>query len=332
MSERPLIVTCGDPAGVGPQVAVQALAESTLRAVVLGDAEWLRNAFADRGVSAAMSNVERGTLDGRNRIGLVHLGTWDEATIEARAPSAEGGRAQLEALETASDMMNRGLGSALVTGPASKEAISALGTMFSGQTEFLAQACGLEKDAVSMLFLGPRLKVGLATTHLSVRDAAAALTPARVSRTIRHLHEALQRLGQHGPIAVTGVNPHAGEGGLFGDEEGLSIQPAVEALGSEIIREIKGPMPAEAAFRYAADGTLAGVVAMLHDQATIASKLLDWGRAVNVTWGLPYVRASVDHGVAYDAAAAGRADPQGMSAAVAAARVLGPAETFAENF
>jgi 4-hydroxythreonine-4-phosphate dehydrogenase len=155
-----------------------------------------------------------------------------------------------------------------------------------------------------------------------------------VLRTIAHLAEAMLRLvpraadNRSAPrIVVTGLNPHAGEDGLFGDEEPRAIAPAIEeARALQVFRDgrlrLDGPIGAETAFRQAASGEIAAVVAMAHDQATIASKLLDWTLAVNVTWGLPFVRTSVDHGVAYDAAAAGTADPRGMASAIAMAQRL----------
>jgi 4-hydroxythreonine-4-phosphate dehydrogenase len=317
------VISLGDPAGIGPQVGVSAIAalRSTDAFVVVGDATRLERAFEDAGVSV----VPRAENPGD--VALIDVARWSDATISAHAPTAEGGRAQLAALDAAIDLVQRGEARALVTGPVSKAAIVASGVSFIGHTERLAQRAGLDDDAVTMLFLGPRLRVGLVTTHLSVRDAAAAVTEARARRTIEHVVAACRALGIERPrVEVTGVNPHAGEGGLFGDEE-RHVAAAIEscrALPTMSAATLLGPMPAEASFRRAAAGSCDAVVAMLHDQATIASKLLDWGDAVNVTWGLPYVRTSVDHGVAYDAAAAGHADDDGMRAAIAMATRLCP--------
>ena len=249
---------------------------------------------------------------------VVDVGRASPEHRAAAGPIPENGAAQLAALEAATDAVLAGDADVLVTGPTSKAAIEAAGTRFTGQTEHLARRAGLAGEDVTMLFLGPRLRVGLVTTHLSVRDAAAALSVARVRRTATHLREALERLDQRGPVAVTGLNPHAGEGGLFGREDREVIAPALSGIAALV-----GPLPAEAAFRGAAEGRYAGVVAMLHDQATIASKLLDWGEAVNVTWGLPFLRTSVDHGVAYDIAGTGRASPSGMRAALELAQRIG---------
>jgi 4-hydroxythreonine-4-phosphate dehydrogenase len=215
-----------------------------------------------------------------------------------------------------------------------KEAVTMSGARFVGHTEHLARAAGLGDDAVTMMFLGPRLNVALVTTHLSVREAPDAVTTARVQRSVRHMADALLRLprfggrqGQPPRLVVAGLNPHAGESGLFGDEEQRVVMPALDALRREPPFSdgrvtLLGPSPAETVFREASTGLHDGVVAMLHDQATIASKLLDWGAAVNVTWGLPYVRTSVDHGVAYAAAASRTADAAGMLAAIDMAREL----------
>jgi 4-hydroxythreonine-4-phosphate dehydrogenase len=235
---------------------------------------------------------------------------------------------------------------ALVTAPTSKAAIVSAGHRFIGQTEFLAALDGRADDDVTMLFLGPILRVALVTTHLSIADVPGAITAARVVRSVRHLAQALLCLGSFGSPAaprastdppaqvgsraltmlVTGLNPHAGEAGLFGCEERDLIGPALASLaGEEPFRsriKLSAALPAEAVFRAAQRGDADGVVAMFHDQATIASKLLDWGAAVNTTWGLSFLRTSVDHGVAYDAAAQGRAEHDGMLAALDLARKL----------
>lgn len=316
-----LAVSPGDPAGVGPEITARAIA-SHLNAggresfLVFGDAERLEARLDRLGVPCVDDPSAPATVS------LRHCARWSDATIALHAPSDEGGRAQVAALDAAADAVLAGDADTLITGPTSKEAVVLGGTAFTGQTEHLAARCGLARDDVTMLFLGPRLKVGLVTTHLSVRDAAEAITEARVRRATRHLIEALLRLGCDQPrVLVTGLNPHAGEGGLFGTEEIAAIAPACDGAYEG---RVTGPMGAETAFRLASDGRIDGVVTMLHDQATIASKLLDWRAAVNVTWGLPFVRASVDHGVAYDAAAGEAVDFEGMAAAIRCGARLTP--------
>lgn len=309
----PIAVTVGDPAGIGPEIGVRAVAERDEPHVLIGDARDLAERLRAEGRETRLWAPGM-ALEGS--VGLVDVGPLDDEVVQAHAPTLEGGRFQLAALDRGIDLALAGQVAALVTGPTSKEAITLTGRAFTGQTEHLAERAGLARDAVSMLFLGPRLRVGLVTTHLSVREATDAITPARVRRTAVHLGEALRALGFDPPrIVVCGLNPHAGEGGLFGDEEQRAIAPGIPA-------DAIGPVPAEAALRLAVAGRYDGAVAMIHDQATIASKLVDWGDAVNVTWGLPFVRTSVDHGVAYDAAREGTADAAGMTAALALARRL----------
>jgi len=264
-------------------------------------------------------------------IGIVDVGTWSTEALR-HEPTAAGGAAAIAALDGAIEAASRGWVRAIVTAPMSKEAVNLAGGEFIGHTEHLARAAGLRDDQVTMMFLGPRLQVALVTTHLAVAELSSAITQERVFRSIVHLSQAVLRLRRSedptpARLVVTGLNPHASESGLFGDEEAGAIAPAVRQarelpwLAASGLR-VEGPTGAETAFREAASGRLLGVVAMMHDQATIASKLLDWTRAVNVTWGLPFVRTSVDHGVAYDAAAAGTADPQGMVSALAMAQRL----------
>ncbi len=313
LDKLPLIVSVGDPAGVGPEVSVAAAREFAPETpvVLVGDAEALRKRCAAEGVATEDWAPGKALA----AVGLWHEVTWTEACVAARGPTAEGGVAQRRILECAANLVAQGHGRALVTGPTSKKAVELSGHPFTGQTEHLAALLGQARDSVTMCFLGPRLKVALVTTHHSVRDAAAAVTAARVQRSVHHLAAILQRLGGGTKILVTGVNPHAGEGGLFGTEEQAMVTPALRAFDDDGW-DVTGPVPAEAALRFAAEGRCDGVVAMLHDQATIASKLLDWGQAVNVTWGLPIVRTSVDHGTAYDVAGTGKADASGMVAAM----------------
>jgi 4-hydroxythreonine-4-phosphate dehydrogenase len=363
MAPAPLALTVGDPAGIGPRVSVAA-ALAHLRGpagevpvVLVGDARRLRRAVADAGWEGAVEEVSATGAWALppGALGVCDAGPVGDAAVAAHGPTAEGGRAQLRALDLGLDAALTGRARALVTGPTSKEAIVRGGTPFSGQTEHLARAAGLAEDAVTMMFLGPRLRLALVTTHVAVARAPALVTEARVRRTVVHLAEALLRLrvgaapagsgGAHGgagsadsegmrrdapALVVAALNPHAGEGGLFGDEDQRVVAPGVASalalppLADGRVR-CEGVRPAEAALRDAASGKVDGVVCMLHDQATIPAKLLDWGRSVNVTWGLPFVRTSVDHGVAYDAAARGEGDPEGMHAAVRMALRLAPA-------
>ncbi len=333
----PLVISVGDPAGVGPDIAVRAVADRLAEDAYLlvGDAPRLQGAWAKVTGGSVPLEVMAQEHISKMRKGearVVDVGPAPDGCVAAHAPSVEGGSWQLRALTSAADLVAQGAGRALVTGPVSKEAISLSGVVFTGQTEFLAERAGLARDAVTMLFLGPRLKVGLVTTHLAVADVSSGISPERVTRSIRHVIEAKRQLARTSSkvtICVTGLNPHAGEGGLLGGEELRVIGPTLAALRYSLAESdpdvcLVGPTPAESAFRQAAAGDIDAVVAMYHDQATIASKLLDFGEAVNVTWGLPFVRTSVDHGVAYDAAARGDASHSGMEAALRMAGELEP--------
>lgn len=324
-SARALAVSVGDPAGVGPAVSVRAAVRLGARAPValFGDAAQLHALAAREGAALKELSLDAlATFEGPE-IGVVDTGRVSPDGIACHAPNAEAGAAQLHTLLVAARAVRDGAARALVTGPTSKEAIVLAGHPFVGQTEQLAELAGLAPDAVTMMFLGPKLRVALVTTHLALADVPAAITEARVTRTVRHLAQALLALSRVRPrtLAVCGLNPHAGEGGLFGREEIDVVAPVLAALSGEppfATGEVRltGPTPAEALFRAAQRGDVDGVVAMFHDQATIASKLLDWGAAVNTTWGLPFLRTSVDHGVAYDAARADKADADGMLAAM----------------
>ncbi|HET8937891.1 MAG TPA: 4-hydroxythreonine-4-phosphate dehydrogenase PdxA [Polyangiales bacterium] len=341
MTQLPLAITTGDPGGVGPEISLRvAVAHSGEDPVVVfGDVSWLRTRAVALGMGADRIRTFRPEEPFElksGELGLCDVGVpWDDAAL-AHQPSPQGGRAQLRTLDGAIAAAQRKHVRGLVTAPMSKESVQLgnRGSAFRGHTEHLAQAVGLHDDEVTMLFLGPKLRVGLVTTHISVVHAPAEITLPRVVRTVRHTGEALLRAapppaaGRKLRLGVTGLNPHAGESGLFGDEEQQVIAPAIRAalrlspFSEGRVELVKTPIPAETAFRIALSGELDGVVAMIHDQATIPSKLLDWGSAVNVTWGLPFVRTSVDHGVAYAAAQSGEIDHSGMAAALHLARQL----------
>jgi 4-hydroxythreonine-4-phosphate dehydrogenase len=331
---RPLAFTTGDPGGVGPEISLRALQalQGTDRVVLFGDARALRERGRALGLATeAWLDVDPNADFPRAEVGLVDAGVAWAGEALRHQPTALGGAASLAALDAAIAAALSGRVRGIVTAPISKAAVNLAGREFTGHTEHLARAAKLADDDVTMMFLGPRLRVALVTTHVSIAALPAAITQARVLRSITHLGQAILRARPSADsparLVVAGLNPHAGEAGLFGDDELRSIGPAIDqARALPLFRSgnlrLEGPIGAETAFREAASGRVDGVVAMMHDQATIASKLLDWTRAVNVTWGLPFVRTSVDHGVAYDAARAASADPQGMISAVAMAQLL----------
>ncbi|HHH11814.1 MAG TPA: 4-hydroxythreonine-4-phosphate dehydrogenase PdxA [Sorangium sp.] len=325
---RALAVSVGCPAGIGPQVALQAAASRPqTRCVLVGDNALLRQLAGQLNIDPArlvtLPNAAAVRAIKRGQIGL-----WQQAAALPRPirpghPTRAGGAAQLRWIDQACSLVEDKSCGALVTGPVSKEMIargkSTAARRFRGHTEHLARR--LDAGPVVMAFCSRKLTVSLATTHLPLRKVPRSLTQQAVTNAIVQLVRLLQRRGHHAPsVVVTGLNPHAGEGGLLGSEEDTIITPAMRRARALLRRHttltLSGPWGAESAFRCAAAGRFHGVVAMYHDQATIACKLLGFGEMVNVTLGLPIVRVSVDHGTAYDRAASGDASARGMQAAL----------------
>ncbi|MDI7267030.1 MAG: 4-hydroxythreonine-4-phosphate dehydrogenase PdxA [Myxococcota bacterium] len=330
-------VTLGDPAGVGAEVALRLLDEVGPDAPITffgseaqidAAAETLgppgRRRLRVLGPDAAGSEA---AYEGPPA--LVHVADLGRDDVRPGVSTPAGAGAQLRSLSAAAKAAQDGRIAALVTGPVSKAAIaSVIGRGFTGQTELLARLSGLRSRDVVMAFTGDRIRVALVTTHMALRDVPGALGPERIGHVCLLEIEHLRSLGFERPrIAVAGLNPHAGENGLFGSEERDVIAPAVGAVEARLKSErtaavVSGPFPADAALRRHVAGEFDAVVAMYHDQATIACRLLAFGATVNVTLGLPYVRTSADHGTAYDIAGAGRADPAGTLAAYKLARKL----------
>ena len=228
--------------------------------------------------------------------------------------SAEGGRAAYEYIEQAVRLALGRQVEAIVTAPLNKEALHAAGKQYAGHTEILADLCGVKGTV--MLLTCERLRVSHVSTHVSLREALARLTTERVMRVIQLTHDALVRMGIAAPrLAVAGLNPHAGESGLFGDEEEKIIAPTVRAAQRAGLN-VAGPFPPDTIFWRATQGEFDAVIAMYHDQGHIPMKLLGFFDGVNVTLGLPIIRTSVDHGTAFDIAGTSRADERSMVAAL----------------
>jgi len=328
-----LLLTCGDPAGIGPEIVRKAWQEASLHALAR------MRVVASAGVLGEGSVVEVEPGDPRPsspdtilRIDPVGDSTQRPPPTPERfvvgRPSAAGGRAAAEAVERAAELAVRGFAEAIVTGPLNKAALRAAGYDVPGHTEFLARGCGLPDAAVSMMLYlppGPELAspgglgVVHVTLHESLRTAVARISTEGIvaagERLSRLMHRFLERPAR---IAVCAVNPHAGESGLFGDEEARIIEPAVRSLAASGI-DVVGPLPADTLFLECRRGRFDGVVALYHDQGHIPVKLLGMHRAVNITLGLPIVRTSVAHGTAYDIAGTGVADASSMVSAIRAA-------------
>lgn len=307
-----IAITMGDPAGVGPEIAVKALWSDELRElcepIVVGDMSVLSRAAQVVGRGRPTPD-ERFVLD-LHAVGDAELG-WGAAT-------AAGGRAAAAYIERAVEMALAGEVEAIVTGPLNKEALNQAEVPYPGHTEMLAALTNTRDYA--MMLVGPELHVIHVSTHVSLRDAVDRVRWPRIETVIRLADEALRMEGVASPrIAVAGLNPHAGEGGMFGREEIDEIVPAVEAARSRGL-DVTGPHPPDTVFWHASRGRFDVVVAMYHDQGHIPAKLSGFDRSVNVTVGLPIIRASVDHGTAYDIAGKGQASEASLMAAARYAR------------
>jgi len=326
--DKPFIITMGDPAGIGPEIIIQALLAGALGAgagsntagfVVAGDVAVLCRAAAVLGYKpgvAASTGAEMVLEFPQHNLRVMPLSQLNLEQTPFGHISAANGRAMLDYIEWACARCRAGEAAGMITAPIQKEAIHAAGCAFPGHTELLAQRCGVEK--VVMMLAGPRLKVCLVTTHLALREVPTAVTTAEIVATLKVTHAALQRYfcPTAAPrIAVLALNPHAGEGGLFGDEEERIIVPALEQAQMLGI-QASGPHSADTLFHFALQGAYDAVVCMYHDQGLIPLKLLHFDDGVNVTLGLPIIRTSVDHGTAYDLAGSGKASAQSLIAAV----------------
>ena len=278
-----IAVTAGDPSGIGPEIAVKAIRDPRVveacRPVIYGP--------------HAPEEIER---------------------FPAGVVSADSGRAAYDAIARAVTDARAGTVAGIATAPINKEAFAAAGLAWRGHTDLLAHLCGVRE--VAMLFWSERLRVVLATVHVPLRDVPRLLTTESLLRTIRLTAASMPTFGIERPrIGVAGLNPHAGENGLLGDEDAAVIAPAVAKAAAEGLT-VSGPIPADTLFVRAIRGEFDVVVAAYHDQGLVPVKLVAFGRAVNVTLGLPIVRTSVDHGTAFDIARTGAADEGSLVEAI----------------
>ncbi len=308
-----IAVTLGDPAGIGPEVVLKALADPEVARqanwIVVGDTSVLDVYRIPPGPAMPLPQNAR-VLD------LKWLDAWH---LTLGQVDANCGRAALEYIRTATQLCLARQAGAMVTAPVNKEAITLSGKPFTGHTEFIAALCGV--PGPSMLLVNDRLRVVHVSTHVPLRQACE-LDAARILRTLELGHAAMLRLGIGRPrIAVCGLNPHAGESRLFGDEDRDFIAPAVAAAQAKGI-PCQGPLPGDTVFLKALRGEFDLVVAMYHDQGHIPMKLVDFEHTVNVTLGLPIIRTSVDHGTAFDIVGKNQADPSSMKAAMRLAATM----------
>src|SRR3712207_323271 len=323
-------VTMGDPAGIGPEVVLKAVAEPEVLAacvpVIVGDAQHLAHTARTLDLQCGYEIVRRGEPFPEDRSGrpvIYHLDNIT-GTVAPGVESGAAGRAAAEYIEAAVELCGLGGVDAIATAPINKRALFLGGYSFPGHTEFLAHLTGSAESA--MAFVASNLRIVLISTHVPLAEAIRLVERDRIERVVRLTDRELRRWGIRDPrIAVAALNPHGAEGGLFGVEEAAEIVPAVEACRAEGL-DAQGPFSADTVFLRAARGEFDAVVSLYHDQAMIPVKCLSFGEAVNVTLGLPFIRTSVDHGTAFDIAGRGLAEHSSMVAAIKLAAELARTE------
>jgi len=320
MSDLPVLgVTLGDPAGIGIEVTLKAVTRPELRErcrlLLIGEACQVARQLAFAGEGVALHTV-RAPAQARwqpRAIDVLDIGVLAEPLAPGEL-AASGGEAAFRALERGIRLSLAGELAGIVTAPLNKEALHLAGHKFDGHTEILGHFCG--NVPTYMLLSSEKLKIAHVSTHCSLREACERAKRPRILATVQALAQHLRELGMERPrIAVAGLNPHAGEHGLFGREEIDEIAPAIEAARAEGLA-VDGPVPPDSLYLRAYRGAWDGIVAMYHDQGHIPQKLVAFEEAVNVTLGLPMIRTAVDHGTAFDIAGKGLADPTNMVAAI----------------
>ncbi|QFT78412.1 4-hydroxythreonine-4-phosphate dehydrogenase PdxA [Erythrobacter sp. THAF29] len=322
----PLAVSLGDPAGIGPEIIAECWVRRAELACkgndpppffVVGGMETLRSAAEARGIDCPIvpiAQVQEATM--AFRAGLPVLAGFDVPFTPGQ-PSPEGAKLAMASLQWAAKLTLEGETAGMVTAPVEKAGLAAQGFIFPGQTEFLAAACRLMTDDAVMMLAGPSLRTVPLTVHVALADVPRYLSRELIVHKARITAASLTRdFGiEHPRLAVAGLNPHAGEGGKFGDEEMRIIEPAIAALKDEGL-DVTGPVPGDALFMPRMRETYDAALCMYHDQALIPLKALEVDEGVNVTLGLPIIRTSPDHGTAFDIAGKGLAAPGAMMAAI----------------
>jgi 4-hydroxythreonine-4-phosphate dehydrogenase len=316
----------GDPAGIGPEVVLKAVAEPEIRRlcipVIIGDAQLLAHTARTLDLQCGYDIVRKGEPlpDQLSEPLIFHLDNIN-GFIEPGVESGAAGKAAGGYIEAAVELCAAGSVDAIATAPINKRSLFLGGYSFPGHTEFLAHLTGTEEYA--MAFVAANLRIVLISTHVPLAEAITLVERDRIIRTVNLTHRELVRWGIDQPrLAVAALNPHGAEGGLFGMEEASEIAPAIEACRAVDDIDVQGPFSADTIFLRASRGEFDAVVACYHDQAMIPVKCLSFGEAVNVTLGLPFIRTSVDHGTAFDIAGKGIAEHSSMIAAIKLAAEL----------
>jgi 4-phospho-D-threonate 3-dehydrogenase / 4-phospho-D-erythronate 3-dehydrogenase len=323
MPDKPILaITMGDPGGIGPEIIAKALAHADVydraRPLVIGEGRALEAAIKITGRPLEVRHVERPAQAGEHpgTVDLIDLRNIDIDRVGRGRVSAEVGKAAYDYLEKATRLALQNEVGAVVTAPLNKEALSAAGWTGVGHTELLARFAGVPEKSVAMMLASNRLRVVHVSTHVSLKKAIEMVTPERIVTAARLAGETARDIVDRAPrIAVAGLNPHAGEHGLFGSEGQEFVEPAIEQLCAEGW-QVVGPVSPDTVFLRAAAGDFDVVIAMYHDQGHIPSKFAGFDDTVNVTLGLPIVRTSVDHGTAYDIVGTGTANEANLLAAI----------------
>lgn len=317
-------ITMGDPAGIGPEVVLKAVAEEEVRRtcipVIIGDAQLLAHTARTLDLQSGYDIVRADEPFPEHSEPVIYHLDNIAGMIEPGVESAAAGKAAGGYIEAAVELCAAGSIDAVATAPINKRALFLGGYSFPGHTEFFAHLTGAEDYA--MAFVAGNLRIVLLSTHVPLAEAIRLVERDRIVRRINLTNRELQRWGIEKPrIAVAALNPHGAEGGLFGVEEASEIMPAIDSCRRDEIN-VQGPYSADTVFLRASRGEFDGVIACYHDQAMIPVKCLSFGEAVNVTLGLPFIRTSVDHGTAFDIAGKGLAEHSSMVAAIKLAAEL----------
>ncbi len=306
----------GDPAGTGPELIAKAFTDADVRRVarpvVIGDAAVLCAAADIVGTKAHVRVIGTAAeaTDDPSYIETIDLHNVPLAQLQRGTVSPLSGRAAYDYIRTAVDLTRRGETHAVVTSALNKASLHAGGHHYDGHTELLADLCG--KPPVTMMLVAGKLRICHVSTHVSLRDAIDRVRPERILTVLRLANAGLKELGIAAPrLAVAGLNPHAGEGGLFGDEERVYIAPAIAAATAEGLN-VTGPYAGDTVFFRTLQGEFDGAIAMYHDQGHVAAKMLGIWQGVNVTLGLPIIRTSVEHGTDFANVGTGRGDPRSL--------------------
>jgi 4-hydroxythreonine-4-phosphate dehydrogenase len=325
-------ITMGDPTGIGPEIIVKALStEEPFRAcrpVVFGDRGVLSKAIQIQNLSTTLEAIDKIPQDGYlpQKIFFFPLSQLDVASLRFGQPDRACGEAMVKYIEEAVKRARKGELNAMTTCPINKKAMNEAGYSFPGHTEFLAHLVGA--PSVAMMFLGPKWRVVLVTTHLPLKDVSGWISRDRILTILRLTDQGMKKYFgiAHPKIGVLGLNPHCGEGGLLGEEEKREILPAI-AEAKLFGMDVEGPFPADSFFNISGRYAFDAVVSMYHDQGLIPVKMFGFKESVNFTLGLPFIRTSVDHGTAYDIAGKGVADPTNLVKAILTAANLSKSNT-----